>query len=170
MRSHERAAHTPRGSRARPARPPAARHAPAARHRAARPPRRERQRRRAPRPRLVGRRPRTRARGGDAASHPARPGPRHAGREPAAAPAAGFRGWQREWLAVPEVTSFVAGTCTAGRFHVDDGVVAEIADGVLVLTARGLDTSLQRYASDVPARLAAGPCPCGAAGTVLEVP
>src|SRR5438046_693156 len=53
---------------------------------------------------------------------------------------------------------------------VDDGVVAEIADGVLVLTARGLDTSLQRYASDVPARLAAGPCPCGAAGTVLEVP
>ncbi len=88
----------------------------------------------------------------------------------AAAPAAGFCGWQREWLAVPEVTSFVAGTCTAGRFHVDDGVVAEIADGVLVLTARGIDTSLQRYASDVPARLAAGPCPCGAAGTVLEVP
>src|SRR5438128_4898197 len=88
----------------------------------------------------------------------------------AAAPAAGFCGWQREWLAVPEVTSFVAGTCTAGRFHVDEGVVAEIADGVLVLTARGLDTSLQRYASDVPARLATGPCPCGAAGTVLEVP
>src|SRR5438046_693157 len=81
MRSHERAAHAPRGSRARPARPPAARHAPAARRRAARPPRRERQRRRAPRPRLVGRRPRTRARGGDAASHPARRGPRHAGRE-----------------------------------------------------------------------------------------
>src|SRR5881628_3210847 len=30
---------------------------------------------------------------------------------PALPAAAGFAGWQREWLAVPEATSFVAGTC-----------------------------------------------------------
>src|SRR5262249_58714272 len=45
-----------------------------------------------------------------------------------AAPA-GFRGWQRTWLAVPEATSFVAGTCRAERFHADDRVLAEVVDG-----------------------------------------
>ena len=88
---------------------------------------------------------------------------------PAVPPAAGFGGWQREWLAVPEATSFVAGTCAAGRFHVDEEVEAEVVGGVLVMTARGLEVPIERYASDVPARLAAGPCPCGARGSVLEV-
>jgi len=80
-----------------------------------------------------------------------------------------FDGWQRTWLAVPEVTSFVAGTCAASRFHVDDGVVAEIVEGVLVLTPRGGDVAPRRYVSDVPARLMTGPCSCGAPGTVLEI-
>jgi len=88
---------------------------------------------------------------------------------PSVPPAAGFSGWQREWLAVPEATSFVAGSCLGGRFHVDEGVVAEIADGTLVLTPLGLEASLQRYASEVPARISPGPCPCGGGGPVLEV-
>jgi len=83
--------------------------------------------------------------------------------------AAGFAGWQREWLAVPEATSFAAGTCAAGRFHVDEEVVAEVADGMLVLTPRGLEAPLQRYVTELPARLVAGPCACGASGTTLEI-
>ncbi len=86
---------------------------------------------------------------------------------PALPAAAGFAGWQREWLAVAEATSFVAGTCAAGHFHVDEGVEAEVVDGVLVLTPLGLEAPL-RYVSGVPARVAAEPCPCGAVGTVLE--
>ncbi len=86
---------------------------------------------------------------------------------PALLAAAGFGGWEREWLAVPEATSFVAGTCAAGRFHVDEGVVAEVVDGVLVLTPLGIEAPL-RYVSGVPARVGAEPCPCGAVGTVLE--
>ena len=85
-------------------------------------------------------------------------------------PAAGLGGWQREWLAVPEATSFVAGTCAAGRFHVDEDVVAEVVDAVLVVAARGFEVPPQRYVSGLPARPAAGPCRCGAAGTVLEMP
>ena len=85
-------------------------------------------------------------------------------------PAPGFGGWQREWLAVPEATSFVAGTCTAGRFHVDQGVEAEVVDGMLVLTPRGFGAPLRRYASGLPARVVQRPCACGAGGTMLEVP
>ncbi len=97
-------------------------------------------------------------------------------------PGAGFDGWQRTWLAVPEATSFVAGTCAASRFHVDERVLGEVADprtgetlpagrdGTLVLTALDLDAPPIRYASEVPARIAPGPCPCGAAGVTLEVP
>jgi len=84
-------------------------------------------------------------------------------------PAAGFGGWQREWLAVPEATSFVAGTCAAGRFHVDEGVVAEVVDETLVLTRRGFEVPLERYATELPARLISGPCGCAAGGTTLEI-
>src|SRR5437899_7785635 len=83
--------------------------------------------------------------------------------------AAGFAGWQREWLAVPEATSFVAGTCFAGRFHVDEGVVAEVVDATLVLPPRGLEVPLERYATELPARLIPGPCGCRAGGTTLEM-
>ncbi len=83
--------------------------------------------------------------------------------------AAGFTGWQREWLAVPEATSFVAGTCAAGRFHVDEEVLAEVADGMLVLTPLGLEVPLRRYATGLAARLIPDPCPCAAGGTTLEM-
>ena len=87
----------------------------------------------------------------------------------ALSPAAGFAGWQREWLAVPEATSFVAGTCTAGRFHVDQEIEAEVVHGMLVLTARGFEAPLRRYATWLPARAVPGPCACGTGGTMLEV-
>jgi phenylacetate-coenzyme A ligase PaaK-like adenylate-forming protein len=99
--------------------------------------------------------------------------------EPPAVPS--FDGWQRTWLAVPEATSFVAGSCGSGRFHVDEGVLAEVADaytgdavspgceGTLVLTPLGVDMPLIRYASGLTARLAAA-CDCGAGGTVMEIP
>ena len=83
--------------------------------------------------------------------------------------AAGFGGWHREWLAVPEATSFVAGTCAAARFHLDEGVVAEVAEGMLVLTPLGFEASLERYVSEVPARIDPGPCPCGVGGPVIVV-
>jgi hypothetical protein len=68
-------------------------------------------------------------------------------------PPPGFAGWQRTWLAVPEATSFVAGSCAAGRFHPADGLACEIEGGELLL---GPD----RYASGLRAR-ALEPCPCG---------
>jgi phenylacetate-coenzyme A ligase PaaK-like adenylate-forming protein len=96
--------------------------------------------------------------------------------------AAGFAGWQRAWLAVPEATSFVAATCAASRFHVDERVTAEILDpetgaalpperdGTLALTPQDVDTPLIRYAPGVTARLLRAPCGCGEAGVVLELP
>src|SRR5207249_2179785 len=67
----------------------------------------------------------------------------------------GFTGWQRTWLAVPEATSFVAGDCTASRFHADERVVLEVLDaatselreGVLAVTVLDLDTPFARYAT-----------------------
>jgi hypothetical protein len=94
-------------------------------------------------------------------------------------PSAGFGGWQRGWLAVPEVTSFVGGSCAAGCCHLDSGVVAEIVDeagtplaenaqGILALTVTDLDTPLLRYASGLRAKRRAT-CPCGAPGPILEI-
>jgi len=48
-------------------------------------------------------------------------------------------------------------------------VVAEVAEGMLVLTPLGFEASLERYVSEVPARIDPGPCPCGAGGPVLDV-
>jgi phenylacetate-coenzyme A ligase PaaK-like adenylate-forming protein len=102
---------------------------------------------------------------------------------PAAAalpPDAGFAGWQRTWVAIPEATCFAAYSCAALRFHVDDGIVAEIADlttgavapagraGTLVVTPFGFDTPLLRYISAMQARTVSA-CTCGEAGTVLEL-
>ncbi|HYR97061.1 MAG TPA: hypothetical protein VEM57_10010 [Candidatus Binatus sp.] len=96
--------------------------------------------------------------------------------------AAGFTGWQRTWLAVPEATSFVAGTCAASRFHVDERVLAEVLDprtgevlatgreGTLALTPLDLDTPPARYVSALAARIAPAPCPCVRSGVTLEVP
>lgn len=84
-------------------------------------------------------------------------------------PAAGFNGWQRIWLAVPEATSFVAFSCAASRFHADGDVMAEIVDDTLVLTPLGADTPVLRYASGVSARAVSGGCPCGSDGTAIEL-
>jgi hypothetical protein len=87
------------------------------------------------------------------------------------------RGWQRRWLAVPEASSFVAGSCAAGMLHPDDGVLVEVTDesgaprpagewGTLALTPLGGDTRLFRYAPGIAARVVPGPCGCGRAGAM----
>jgi hypothetical protein len=76
--------------------------------------------------------------------------------------AAGFQGWQRDWLAVPEVTSFAAGSCTAGRLHLDRDLAADIVDARLVLGPR-------RFLTGLAARLLSGSCTCGDRGPVLEI-
>jgi len=76
-------------------------------------------------------------------------------------PPPGFAGWQRTWLAVPEATSFVAGSCPHGGFHVDEGVAVTVEDGELVVGRR-------RYASGLRAR-AIDRCPCGAGGIVVAL-
>ena len=48
----------------------------------------------------------------------------------------GFGGWQRTWLAVPEATSFAAGSCERGLLHADAALRAEVVDGQLVLASR----------------------------------
>jgi phenylacetate-CoA ligase len=96
-------------------------------------------------------------------------------------PAAGFAGWQRAWLAVPEATSFVAGSCAHGRHHPDDALVVEVVDertgaplpsgqpGTLALTPLGRETPLLRYASGVTGRRVPEPCRCGHPGFVFEL-
>ena len=94
--------------------------------------------------------------------------------------AAGFSGWQRTWLAVPEATSFVAHSCSAGRFHADDGVVIECVDpstgaalpaghhGTLALTPLAVDTPVLRYRSALRGCLFAE-CPCASDGVVFSL-
>jgi hypothetical protein len=90
--------------------------------------------------------------------------------QPIAVPdAVGFSGWQRAWLAVPEATSFVAGACAAGRMHCDQGVIAEVIDGRLVLTPLGVDAPVLRYASGVRAGPLPASCPCGGPGMGIEL-
>jgi hypothetical protein len=77
-----------------------------------------------------------------------------------------LRGWQRRWLAVPEVASFVASTCTADRFHVDDDVAVDLVDGTLVVERRaGGEGALAtgRAATLAPT------CPCGGPGPVVTL-
>jgi hypothetical protein len=97
---------------------------------------------------------------------------------PAPPPAAGFAGWRRAWLAVPEATSFVASTCASSRFHVDEGVVAEVVDevsgdpapeGTLAVTPLGDEVPLLRYASGVRVRAIAEQCSCGKQGATFEL-
>jgi hypothetical protein len=95
--------------------------------------------------------------------------------------ACGFAGWQRTWLAVPEATSFVAGSCAHGRFHLDEGVMGEVLaasppgtcavgdEGILTLTTLAGDTALLRFATAVRARTVRGPCACGDAGAAVEL-
>ncbi|MCW5892272.1 MAG: hypothetical protein KIT14_17260 [bacterium] len=83
---------------------------------------------------------------------------------PLATPAvpATFAGWQRSWLAVPEVTSFAAASCARAALHCAEGVVAEAGADGLVLSAPGAPW---RYASGVATRV--GACDCGTPGAAL---
>jgi hypothetical protein len=74
-------------------------------------------------------------------------------------PPPGFGGWQRTWLAVPEATSFVAGSCEAGAFHGRAGLALDVEGGELVV---GRD----RYASGLRARAVAA-CECGAGPAIV---
>jgi hypothetical protein len=82
---------------------------------------------------------------------------------------AGFAGWQRVWLAVPEATSFAAYSCAAGRLHCDEGVVAEIVGDELVVTPLGVDAPVLRYASGRRACAATASCSCGSTGMGIEL-
>jgi len=86
---------------------------------------------------------------------------------PRAAVPAGFTGWQRTWLAVPEVTSFAAGSCAQGGLHVAAGVTIEAPDGELIVGATG-SAWPARYRSGQRGRVASS-CRCGAAGAVVVV-
>lgn len=77
-----------------------------------------------------------------------------------------FAGWQRTWLAVPEVASFAASSCARGVLHADGGVGAEVAGGELVLAPRGAAAASGRYASGISARTVT--CPCGGEGVAFE--
>lgn len=78
-----------------------------------------------------------------------------------------FTGWQRTWLAVPEVASFAAGSCARGALHVDAGVGAEIADGQLVLVPRAAAVAPRAFAPGIAARPAR--CDCGADDAAFEL-
>jgi len=75
-------------------------------------------------------------------------------------------GWRRRWLAVPEVSSFVAGECARGRFHVDAAFEPTVDAGELVLGP--LHTGVRwRYRTEWPAH-GLGTCACGASAPALE--
>jgi len=84
----------------------------------------------------------------------------------AAAPA-GFAGWQRTWLAVPEVTSFAAASCARDGLHVTDGVTVEAIDGELVVSAAATAWPA-RYRTGMRGQ-AGSTCACGAPGQVVVV-
>lgn len=83
-------------------------------------------------------------------------------------PSLGFSGWQRGWLAVAEVSSFVAAECARGNYHVDLGVEAEVVAVQLVLSAPASATAPQRYASGIRASQLPS-CACGLAGMSLDL-
>jgi hypothetical protein len=85
---------------------------------------------------------------------------------PRPAPPDGFVGWQRTWLAVPEVASFAGGTCERGRMHADTAVAVDVVDGRLVLAADGA-AAPGAFDTGMTARLV--DCACAASGAALEL-
>jgi hypothetical protein len=77
-----------------------------------------------------------------------------------------FEGWQRTWLAVPEVASFTAGSCERGALHVDVGVAVEVVNGHAVLETRGAAAAPGPFDTEMAARLV--DCACGG-GPALEL-
>lgn len=83
-----------------------------------------------------------------------------------AAPAApGFDGWQRRWLAVPEVSSFVASECARGALHVDAAFAPGVEAGELVLGPLHPEIPWRHRTEIKVGGLAA--CPCGASDPAL---
>jgi hypothetical protein len=78
----------------------------------------------------------------------------------------GFDGWQRTWLAVPEVTSFAGGDCAEGRVHVDPALAPTAERGTLVLGPLHPGVPW-RYQTELPARGAAS-CRCGSSDPAFE--
>ena len=77
-----------------------------------------------------------------------------------------FDGWQRTWLAVPEVASFAGGSCERGALHVDASVAVEVVNGHAVLEARGASAAPVPFDTEMAARLV--DCACGG-GPALEL-
>jgi hypothetical protein len=77
-----------------------------------------------------------------------------------------FDGWQRTWLAVPEVASFAGGSCEYGALHVDAGVAVEVVNGHAVLEPRGAAAASGPFDTGLAARLV--DCACGG-GPALEL-
>lgn len=82
--------------------------------------------------------------------------------------AVGFAGWQRNWLAIPEVSSFVASQCAQSSWHVDTGVEAETVEGRLLLTAHACDEGRRRFATGIAAHILPS-CNCSGTGVVLQL-
>lgn len=92
---------------------------------------------------------------------------------PSIAGSVGFAGWQRVWLAVAEATSFLAVSCSASFFHIDDEATVEIVNadtggpGTVVVTPRGFEQAPTRYLTRFRGRELVGSCRCGSAGSAL---
>ncbi|MBI3783173.1 MAG: hypothetical protein HY270_07215 [Deltaproteobacteria bacterium] len=89
-----------------------------------------------------------------------------------------FGGWQRRWLAVPEVTSFAAITCERDVFHpdmtlrvavVDVDRASAVAPGETGYLALSLSDQQPLYASCLQTRLLTQPCLCARPGIAFEV-
>ncbi|HYD49478.1 MAG TPA: hypothetical protein VEB21_14075 [Terriglobales bacterium] len=105
----------------------------------------------------------------------------HQAANPPSFPSTGQGGGRghRHWLAIPEATSFAAGSCEAGSLHIERSTIAEVitasgdiaaeGNGTLLLTPLELDTPLLRYDSGVAVRLRSDGCRCGSAGAVIEI-
>jgi len=70
-----------------------------------------------------------------------------------------FAGWQREWLAVPEVACFAAGSCGQGHLHAGDSVTLTVRDGELLVTSH--QGSEAPFATGLSAQTITT-CACGA--------
>ncbi|MDX2170843.1 MAG: hypothetical protein SF182_27495 [Deltaproteobacteria bacterium] len=73
-------------------------------------------------------------------------------------------------FSLPQVNTWIAGECRAhaGLHLNDDAVIAEVAGGRLVLTARQRTVVLPRYDSGIAATIDTAPCACGEASPRLR--
>jgi hypothetical protein len=88
------------------------------------------------------------------------------GTQHAPPPVPHLAGWQRRWLAVPEVSSFVAGECARGGLHVEPAFEPSVDAGELVLGPLHPGVPW-RYRTGWAAH-GIGPCRCGSSVAALE--